>query len=349
MAWDATLPADNEAISQGASRIRTLKSDLATALSTEGTFPGPDTANPKFYVKLNAGTTAARPAASANYPGRPYVNTTTGSLQRVKDDGSAWEDVMLSPSSAAIHAAVAASLASVAGVVTLPETGNAFNVTGTEAVTSIAGWSAGIVIIKWSSARNITHSSTLVLRQAVDRLVVADDVSIFQFSAAATCREIGFYGAGMGKLVGESIMWNSETVPAGFLEENGASLLRADYPGLFAVIGTAHGAADASHFNLPVSTGRFPRGWDHGAGTDPDAASRTAAASGGATGDHVGTLQADGNLAHTHSTSGTQGNTVNADGASSGFCNSFTSTTSTSSGGNEARPKNVAKMFIIKY
>lgn len=37
---------------------------------------------------------------------------------------------------------------------------------------------------------------------------------------------------------------------------NGRSLLRATYPALFAVIGTAYGAADGSHFSLPNLGGR---------------------------------------------------------------------------------------------
>lgn len=37
---------------------------------------------------------------------------------------------------------------------------------------------------------------------------------------------------------------------------DGASLLRSDYPDLFAVIGTIYGAADGTHFNLPDMRGR---------------------------------------------------------------------------------------------
>ncbi len=49
-------------------------------------------------------------------------------------------------------------------------------------------------------------------------------------------------------------------IPAGWLFCDGRSLLRLDYPALFAAIGTAWGAVDASHFNLPDSRDIFPVG-----------------------------------------------------------------------------------------
>ena len=41
---------------------------------------------------------------------------------------------------------------------------------------------------------------------------------------------------------------------------NGASVLRADFPDLFAVIGTTFGAVDEAHFNLPDTHHRFLEG-----------------------------------------------------------------------------------------
>ncbi len=148
--------------------------------------------------------------------------------------------------------------------------------------------------------------------------------------------------------IGAEMVWPTETVPTGWLEENGASLLRTGtYAALFAVIGTVYGTADGSHFNLPDARGRFVRGWDHGAGVDPDRATRTADATAGATmtaGDHVGTLQADGFKAHVHSartgTFGVGGGPGNASGGDGD---------SGSTGGNETRPINTNRMMIIKY
>jgi len=95
------------------------------------------------------------------------------------------------------------------------------------------------------------------------------------------------------------------TPPAGFLECNGASLLRTSYADLFAAIGFAWGAVDGTHFNIPDLRGRFPRCWDHGVGRDPDKATRTACNAGGNTGDNVGTVQPSANKSHLHSASGT--------------------------------------------
>lgn len=61
---------------------------------------------------------------------------------------------------------------------------------------------------------------------------------------------------------GSTVIWNTDTLPTGFLWANGASLLRADYPALFAVIGTIHGSADGTHFNVPDMCGRTPFGSD---------------------------------------------------------------------------------------
>lgn len=197
--WSVSTPAGSDLISQGDDRIRELKTAIQEALqggTTEGleaVFPGsaPTTA-PVFHYRGLKGATGARPS-SGQYG--LYYDSTKNLFSR--DNGATWDDVGVNPETEAIHQVVAASLASVLGVITLPETGNAFNVSGSETITSIAGWSAGIVIIKWTSARIITHSSSLVLRGAINRTVAADDVSIFMFSASNTCREIGFYGSAL--------------------------------------------------------------------------------------------------------------------------------------------------------
>lgn len=48
--------------------------------------------------------------------------------------------------------------------------------------------------------------------------------------------------------------------PSNWLLCDGASLLRTDYPRLFAVIGTTFGAADGTHFNVPDLRSRAPIG-----------------------------------------------------------------------------------------
>lgn len=152
--------------------------------------------------------------------------------------------------------------------------------------------------------------------------------------------------------VGSTTDFAGETPPPGWLECDGSSLLRASYPALFSAIGTLHGAADGTHFNIPDHRGRFKRGWSHGTTNDPDKAGRTAAATGGATGDHVGTVQADDFKAHTHnpylqyhSSTGAGQAVVNAPGVSGPAVFG----TTTSAGGNETRPINAAVMSIIKF
>ena len=57
--------------------------------------------------------------------------------------------------------------------------------------------------------------------------------------------------------------------PRGWLEADGAAVLRADYPGLFEVITVRYGSGDGSTtFNLPDLRGQFLRGWDSGRGVD---------------------------------------------------------------------------------
>ena len=71
-------------------------------------------------------------------------------------------------------------------------------------------------------------------------------------------------------IAGEIRIFAMNACPTGWLETNGASLLRAGtYAGLFANIGTTWGSADGSHFNIPDLRGTVPRAWDHGRGLDP--------------------------------------------------------------------------------
>jgi microcystin-dependent protein len=149
--------------------------------------------------------------------------------------------------------------------------------------------------------------------------------------------------------VGTIISMGSEAIPDGYLECNGASLLRADYADLFDVIGTAWGAADGTHFNLPDLRGKFPRGWDHGIARDPDRASRSAQAAGGQTGDHVGTVQNHQFYAHTHSHDGAYTGDCTTTGSSHNMLCHNWGTTSDPEGGNETRPINAGVMYCIKY
>jgi hypothetical protein len=100
---------------------------------------------------------------------------------------------------------------------------------------------------------------------------------------------------------GAILAFGGSTAPDGWLICDGSTVSRTQYSSLFAAIGVAHGSGDgATTFNLPDYQGRFLRGVDHGAGRDPDAATRTAAHPGGNVGDEVGSLEDDAYASHTH-------------------------------------------------
>lgn len=155
------------------------------------------------------------------------------------------------------------------------------------------------------------------------------------------------------RLLTEVGMWGffaTETPPYGWLKCNGAAISRAVYPELFAAIGTRFGAGDGtSTFNLPDARGEFLRGWDDGRGVD---AGRT-----------LGSWQASQNLAHVHGINdpghshvyqGFNGSVIIATAPGIGFGAANTNVSLTgisilSSGGSEARSRNLAVLICIKF
>jgi len=74
------------------------------------------------------------------------------------------------------------------------------------------------------------------------------------------------------RMIGEIVTFASDTSPnSNWLSCDGSSLLRADYPDLFAVISTNFGAVDGTHFSLPDLQGRVPMGDGSGSGLTPRA------------------------------------------------------------------------------
>lgn len=147
-----------------------------------------------------------------------------------------------------------------------------------------------------------------------------------------------------------------------FLLCNGQAISRTTYATLFALIDERFGQGDNSTtFNLPDFRGRFLRGWDNAAGRDPDAASRTAMATGGATGDNIGSVQGDATdltgITATPSltvergidstTGNNSGNLAPGSGATQGTA-PVSGTVSLSGGGNETRPLNAYVNYIIR-
>jgi microcystin-dependent protein len=165
-------------------------------------------------------------------------------------------------------------------------------------------------------------------------------------------------------LIGQSILWNDNDIPTGFLEENGAAISRTTYAALFAVIGTRFGVGDGSTtFNLPESRGEFIRGWDNSRGVD----------AGRALGswqdqmfeDHGHTGITDTQGWHAHTFVGASASTAAGAGGSSYDARPTTLTRATDGAGNHAhnlvvygansgtrgsftRPRNVSKMILIR-
>ncbi|WP_243438739.1 phage tail protein [Fundidesulfovibrio soli] len=167
--------------------------------------------------------------------------------------------------------------------------------------------------------------------------------------------------------VGMIAAFGVQTLPSGsnWLECNGAELALAEYPALYAAIGTSFGfASDPAKFRLPDLRGTFLRGWDHNAHVDPDAASRTR-------GDTVGSSQADCMQKHCHPAGWERGEVggglergldPGTRTAGVGWTHDFDQaqiTTAELQAGNiwggfaptglETRPKNTAVMFCIKW
>lgn len=154
--------------------------------------------------------------------------------------------------------------------------------------------------------------------------------------------------------VGACIPYGGDTDPAEtdrFIIADGRELSRADYPDLFARVGTRFGEGDGSTtFNILKPDGMFMRFTDNGAGKDPDAASRTAMATGGATGDNVGSVQNDAIRSHSHQLQqyistklGGAGslNITSSQTANGGYNSGVT-------GGNETRPVNFNMNLLIR-
>jgi len=170
---------------------------------------------------------------------------------------------------------------------------------------------------------------------------------------------------------GMIINYAGATAPTGYLECNGSAISRTIYATLFNAIGTTYGTGDGSTtFNIPDLRGYFVRGWSDGSSID--------------SGRTLGSTQTASNAPHTHgindpghahgvndpghahtitgyaATSGgpngpTNGSTVGSfgnfstNGAGTGISIQGAGTgISTQSSGAEARPINIALMYIIK-
>lgn len=153
-------------------------------------------------------------------------------------------------------------------------------------------------------------------------------------------RHVGLNGVYNGEsefMAGESIMFSgpANKIPAGYLIEDGAAVGRVAYATLFAAIGTTYGAGDgATTFNLPDSRGEFWRGLDLGRGVDVGRA--------------LGAGQADQFREHDHGAGGS-GHDTGGSGRLTYLGISDGGQRTGKAGGNETRPRNLAKIPLIKY
>lgn len=80
------------------------------------------------------------------------------------------------------------------------------------------------------------------------------------------------FDQGVCRVIGELIDYAGSSSPdPKWLQCDGSSLLRSDYPDLFNVIGTIYGSADSTHFSLPDFRGRARVGTGTGTGLSPRA------------------------------------------------------------------------------
>ncbi len=159
----------------------------------------------------------------------------------------------------------------------------------------IVSTNKGILIPRMTVAQRIA-----ITNPAVGLLVYqTNDVQGFYFFNGTNWHRL-LDNNGDGNPVSTIILIPTNNVPPNYLECNGAAVSRTTYANLFAVIGTRYGAGNGTTtFNLPDYRGQFLRGYNHGAGTDPNVTTRTNRGD-GTTGDAVGTKQNNQTLLHHH-------------------------------------------------
>ena len=236
-------------------------------------------------------------------------------------------------------------------------------ITGTTTITSLGSNYNGPRFLRFTGALTLTHNSTTVnLPGAANITTAAGDTAIAVPNLAGTGWNVVNYQLATPILAvpaGTVVHVAMSSAPTGYLKCNGAAVSRTTYAALFAAIGTTFGTGDGSTtFNLPELRGEFIRGLDDSRGVDAARA--------------LGSAQSSANLSHSHTLTDPghdHDETIN-NGGSAGMGNlgakaitnsgsnqtidgyigtATTGITMATSGGTEARPRNVALLAVIKF
>jgi microcystin-dependent protein len=163
---------------------------------------------------------------------------------------------------------------------------------------------------------------------------------------AEVITDLGVAPAVEGVRTGSVHYFLMSSAPSGYLKLNGATISRTTYAALFAAIGTVGGGGDGSTtFDLPDLRGEFVRGWDDGRGVDGSRAFGSAQADELEAHNHIGGLKFYTSLETAYGAATTD-NGVISSLAGGGYTRKLALTSTT--GGTETRPRNVALLACIK-
>ncbi|BBH52420.1 tail fiber protein [Fluviispira sanaruensis] len=147
-----------------------------------------------------------------------------------------------------------------------------------------------------------------------------------------------------GNMAGQVIAFAGTEIPAGWLLCDGREFQQSQYPELFNVIKNTYGGNEAYTFKLPDYRGLFLRGFNGDRSddlSDPDKDNRKG-------GNNLGSTQLDEFMSHTHQFINRRAYGVFKTEGGNGWDLDKWDTTS-ATGGNETRPKNIYVNYIIKY
>ncbi|QIG76098.1 tail collar domain-containing protein [Rhizobium phage RHph_I4] len=236
------------------------------------------------------------------------------------------------------------------------------SITGTVTITSFGTKANTVKLVRFASALVVQNTANIVTNDGQDINVKAGDTMIVASDNAGVARIWGSPTSGVTP--GTITIHADGTAPSGSLKCNGALVSRTAYAALFAKIGTTYGAGDGSTtFTLPDLRGEFVRGWDDGRGVDSGRALGSAQSSQNLAHSHGGGTGASGGWGLSVSAYTSTENSLETQAGSIIYAQSKSKSVTTvatgtvpvhnhtipSDGGTEARPRNVAMMFCIKY